>query len=58
MPCTVENVLEFLKRYYLMPLKKKILIAVMLLASALFLYQGFSLLFHPDENSKVEKTIH
>ncbi len=31
-----------------MPLRKKIILALMLIASALFLYQGFSLLFHPN----------
>jgi len=41
-----------------MPLKNKIIIIIMLLGSSLFLYQGFSLLFHPDskqiETSKDE----
>lgn len=33
-----------------MSIKNKIIIIVMLLGSALFLYQGFSLLFHPEDN--------
>ena len=33
-----------------MPLKKKIIIIVMLVLSVVFLYEGFSLLFHPSEN--------
>ena len=37
-----------------MPLKKKILIALMFIASCLFLYQGFSLLFHEKES--IEQT--
>ena len=41
-----------------MPLKNKIIISLMLLGSAYFLYQGFSLLFHGDkqqEKSAIEK---
>jgi len=37
-----------------MPLKNKILVALMLLGSGFFLYQGFSILFHPQE--KQERT--
>jgi hypothetical protein len=37
-----------------MPLKKKIFTVVMLLGSGLFLYQGFTMLFHPVE-TPVEK---
>lgn len=32
-----------------MPLKRKVLITLMLLGSGFFLYQGFSLLFHPPK---------
>jgi len=38
-----------------MPLKKKIFTALMLLGSGLFLYQGFTMLFHPAEEASVEK---
>jgi threonine/homoserine/homoserine lactone efflux protein len=39
-----------------MPLKNKIIIAVMLLGSAYFLYQGFSLLFHGENQAEtIEK---
>jgi len=38
-----------------MDLKKKVLTALMILASGFFLYQGFSMLFHPAEESPVEK---
>jgi len=39
-----------------MPLKNKIIIAVMLLGSGFFLYQGFSLLFHGEKQTeKTEK---
>jgi len=38
-----------------MPLKKKIFTALMLLGSGLFLYQGFTMLFHPAEETSVEK---
>ncbi len=38
-----------------MPLKKKILTAFMLLASGFFLYQGFTMLFHPAQDSAVKK---
>jgi len=34
-------------------MKKKIIIAILLLGSGLFLYQGFSLLFHGEQ--KIEK---
>ena len=37
-----------------MKLKNKILIALMLLGSGIFLYQGFSLLFHPEEVKTLE----
>jgi len=38
-----------------MPLKNKILTLVMLIASGFFLYQGFSMLFHPqEEGTKVK----
>ena len=37
-----------------MPLKNKILVILMLVGSGFFLYQGFSLLFHPDEEKKIE----
>lgn len=33
-----------------MQLKKKIIIAFMLLGSGFFLYQGFSLLFHGEDS--------
>ncbi len=32
-----------------MPLKNKIIITLMLIGSAYFMYQGFSLLFHESE---------
>jgi hypothetical protein len=35
-------------------MKKKIIITLLLLGSGLFLYQGFSLLFHSEK--KAEKT--
>jgi len=35
-----------------MPLKKKIVIAIMFILSCLFLYQGFSLLFHEKEQTE------
>ena len=38
-----------------MPLKKKILIALMFIGSCLFLYQGFSLLFHEKEMIEQKK---
>ncbi len=38
-----------------MPLKKKILTAFMILASGFFLYQGFSMLFHPVQENTVQK---
>jgi len=31
-----------------MPIKNKILFVLMLLGSGFFLYQGFSILFHPE----------
>jgi len=34
-----------------MPVKNKILFVLMLLGSGFFLYQGFSLLFHPEEQN-------
>ena len=37
-----------------MPLKKKILTVFMLLFSGLFLYQGFAMLFHPQEKPPQE----
>ncbi len=38
-----------------MTLKNKIIITLMLIGSGLFLYQGFSLLFHPEEETvKIE----
>jgi len=39
-----------------MKLKNKVLIAVMLLGSGFFLYQGFSLLFHPQQEQKEKIT--
>ncbi len=38
-----------------MPLKKKILTAFMLLASGFFLYQGFTMLFHPASENPAKK---
>jgi len=38
-----------------MPLKKKILTAFMLLASGFFLYQGFTILFHPAPEPNAKK---
>jgi len=38
-----------------MPLKKKFLISLLFIASCLFLYQGFSLLFHEKESLSQEK---
>ncbi len=32
-----------------MTLKNKVIISLLLVASGFFLYQGFSLLFHPQE---------
>ncbi len=49
------NVLKSHKKVEEMPLKNKIIIIIMLLGSSLFLYQGFSLLFHPESNA-MEKT--
>lgn len=37
-----------------MPLRKKVWIVLMLMGSGFFLYQGFSLLFHP-ETKEVQK---
>ena len=37
-----------------MRLKNKIVISLMLLGSGFFLYQGFSLLFYPEEKKNVQ----
>jgi len=41
-----------IKKVNKMPLKRKIIIVLMLLASGLFLYQGFSMLFHEKSSSE------
>lgn len=38
-----------------MAIKKKVLIVLMFIASCLFLYQGFSLLFHDKETVELTK---
>jgi len=38
-----------------MPLKKKILTVFMLIGSGFFIYQGFTMLFHPASETPVEK---
>jgi hypothetical protein len=43
----VKNVTDICVKIAFM--KKKIIIGLMLLGSGLFLYQGFSLLFHGDD---------
>lgn len=37
-------------------MKKKIIIALLLLGSGLFLYQGFSLLFHGEQKIETDET--
>ena len=38
-----------------MDIKKKVFTALMLLGSGFFIYQGFTMLFHPAEETPLEK---
>ncbi len=53
---TMASVIKSAKKGKItMPLKKKILLLLMFIASCVFMYQGFSLLFHEKEKTQLSK---